>query len=102
MHIRRLPEKHFPEENGSTLTVSHSPTVLLQEHRYIAEMDKSEGPIYHIHLLVYVKISHWECISYDNINTSGNDFIFLTRGYQEVGNIFHSFPGAPHLHFASN
>lgn len=58
-----MPEKHFPEEDCSTLTVSHSLTVLLLEHSYIAEADKLEWPIYDIHLFVYVKIPLWEYIS---------------------------------------
>lgn len=80
-HIRRLPEKHFPEDNGSTLPVSHSLTLLLQEHSYKAETDKSDRPIYHIHLFVCIKIPLREYISYDSINTSGYDFIFLACGY---------------------
>lgn len=58
--------------------------------------------MYHIYMFVYVKVPLWEYISYNNRNTPGYDFIFLPLGFQEVGNIFHSIPGAPHLHFAFN
>lgn len=54
-HIRCLPGKHFPKENGSTLAVSHSLTLLLQEHSYKPETDQSDRPIYHVHLFCLCK-----------------------------------------------
>lgn len=87
-HIRRFQRNISPEEDGDCLAVTHGFGLLLPEHSYKAETESSDRPIYHAHLFCMCKIATtkkkksplWEYISYDGINTSECDFIFLTCG----------------------
>lgn len=93
-------QRNISQWKTAALTVSYSPTVILQEHSFMAETDKSQRSVLHIHLFVYEKATFGNTLG-TTTYTTGYNFRFFTHVHH-VPNTFHSLPGGPHLHFASN
>lgn len=100
--IRRFPEQHLPEEEGSIFAVNQSLTVQRQQRHWEAETNKSG--ISWCFMFIY---SIRKGISTGNTLVRQQKHVSLQlyvscMGLSGSNHIFHICPAAPHLHLTFN